>query len=1240
MSAAADDVLARLFAFERNTVVRASAGTGKTEALAGLYVHLVLGATERAVGLSPTGIIAITFTEKATEEMRARISTALGAVALGPWTPDDIPEDRAFPLAARKVLESLRTRGRFEGREAEIRTRARAALEALPSAPIQTIHGFAARLVRAHAVERGLPPRFDVLAEAAAGEWLEEALAVTMEARLRAGDAALGAFVEETRAFFGSSGVAAALGKVIGAIRESGREPGPWLTEPGYSVPVAEMLARTLASLGASGDDLGPAWGKVAKAHRRLIQLDSARQKATRQRAEDACAQFEAGSAGRTHDTASFAEAVLRLRADMGTYAKGPAETTPPEAIPAYEEVAGIYAAAETLWAYPRAFPRAHALRAVIEGAMEHYAARKRHDGVVDFADQLRLARDVLAESPHLRGEIVRGVGALLVDEFQDTNEVQRDLVYLLRAKENSPGGVPSVDQMETRGLFIVGDPKQSIYSFRNADVGVFRSVTDDLRSRGAESLALQESFRSTGPLVAALNALAGAALAPGTTPNPCEVAFEAEDVLACETPAPQSVAPVLVAHPNPKEGLDEATLVARHIAWAVAEGGLVVRGVGNAPRQARYGDVALLLRGFGRVLDFTRALLEAGIPFTVVKGRGLFDAQEVQDLLALLDVLSGRDAGLGLVTVLRSPMFAVPDVQLQRVHASLPKGQWSALLDVDSGAVSSGATRAFLAALADAPDLRAAAARLGEARVAADRVGLGLAAARVLEDTDYLEVLSLLPNGREAVRNVESVLGEVLSHERRGESGRTVLGGLHRRAEDSREGGSDGGAAASDVVRIMTVHQSKGLQFPVVIAARLGARERTNTPPVHFDRAPTAGLAVRVGRVGERYIDDPHYNRVRAAAALRDLAEEKRIFYVQVTRARDHLLLIGEAGSGRMRDTVLPARASNPELFGEVPAEDLGRASQPKETAPSGEAPRERELLRRVHALPLGRLSLEVSVTELEDHVLCPRRYRAKHVLRLPENPKRELLPGDSAAAPESAGGGASADPRRRGTEVHAVLEHLDFARAAGAAAAELARATRASALAELPPESSARVEALLGSAYAKDLAALPAGAIHRELPFALRLERELGHVTLRGRIDLVVEHGAGIDIVDYKVTSPKDSDSAGDYAFQLACYDRAVRLALPSPGLPPPSRGLPSPSRGGAVASAPASVRAGVWFVDGTPREPAFISAALTEAVSDFDVAVDALLRNARTEATEGKPRPYCDQIRCGYRWLCHPN
>ncbi|MGZ3408563.1 MAG: UvrD-helicase domain-containing protein, partial [Polyangia bacterium] len=486
----------------------------------------------------------------------------------------------------------------------------------------------------------------------------------------------------------------------------------------------------------------------------------------------------------------------------------------------------------------------------------------KKRAGVVDFSDLLTMARDLLRDDAAVRASVRARFDAVLVDEFQDTNPVQAELVRLVGGRQPDDDGAR---------LFVVGDRKQSIYEFRGADVAVFARAAEELVARGGAEELLTQSRRSAPSLLALTNALFARAL-DGYEPAK-------DDLSPFRTDAPATAGAELIRvapGPSAECRLREARAVARRIAELRAGG-------------RRLGEIAILLRRFTHLYDYLDALRAVALPYFVVRGRGFFAAQEVRDLASALSVIDDPDDLLSLVALLRSPIVGVSDETVARLSLA---GQLRTrvLLDVATALPET-------LAPAERDGLERFRARFRELRLTADRLGPAACAQAIVDDGDLVAVLASTPDGEQRVANLMRLVEKAREFEARGGDLRAFANWLRRAAAPGGEAQAAEAQVADerdDVVRVMTVHQAKGLEFPVVFVPACGGLERSDHAPIVYDADQGLGLRLRDERSPLR-VHSTASKRVADVRKARQAAESLRVFYVAATRARDLVVFSGE---------------------------------------------------------------------------------------------------------------------------------------------------------------------------------------------------------------------------------------------------------------------------------------------------------------------------------------------------------
>jgi ATP-dependent helicase/nuclease subunit A len=1137
-----------LFRLDRPTAVSAGAGSGKTTALVELVVRLLDG---RALGepCAPSQIAAITFTDKAAEELRTRVRAAVAervAEAEGasaePSPAEGESAERSDPR--RLWLERLHQLDRLTA---------------------GTIHGFCGRLLREHAPEAGLDPDFEVIDEERSAAWLDAAARAAVVARLDAGSAA----ARELVTVAGARGVAGWVGELVRA-RATRGDLGP-------PVPAAPDLAATGAARGA----LLRAAAQVAA----LVRPEAAPLATAVARALDALrpvdrdGPLDAGAFARLRAIGEAAQGEGGRRGEIGAARKALLDADEAFALAAADHLAGA---------------QREELAAIVLEAERRFTERKRAARAIDFDDHLLLARELLRADRSLRAELRSSLRALLVDEYQDVNPVQQSLFALLcqPAPDLPPGPL----------LVAVGDLKQSIYRFRGADVAVFARLVRELAAADGRVLHLSDNHRSAPGVLDLVNTVSAYALQPpaGEAPRDDEIAFREEDRLVPRRP--EGARPACELMVDEQKGsaeerrIREGRVIAARIRQIVAgAAGVLVRDRGEEggperPRTPRPGDVAILFRRTTQLAPYERALREAGIPYRMARGGGFFQAAEVRDLGELCAALADREDALAWAALLRSPLCAVSDgalfllsrVGLPRLHRLAPEALDAEVRRVSGGEPlppeEVGRLHRLLAVYRDLAAHR-------------DRLPLDELLARGVEALDVDAALLAGPEGERRAANVEKALVLAGRFAAQGRGPADLAAHLREMAaRPPREPEAE--LEAADAVALLTVHQAKGLEWPVVFVPDLGGAERNDARPAVLDAEGRLCTAL-VDPRREEHVKTASLARAREADRRSQIAESRRLLYVALTRARDLLVLSGEGNKSTWRGLVGAALAGREDLRREVTyeavraaGEGFGVGVKAVEAAPAGGAvaaapPR----LAGPPPLPAVRMA----VTALAEFARCPRRHLLGRVLGLEE-------PRPPSAAPAD-------DPARataRGTLAHAMLSEPDL----GAPPLELrAQLAAAAARRGYEPESPgvkrilAEVLAFLEAPGGRRLAAAAReGRLRREVPFLLRLDGAPTAVYLVGALDALVAGPKGeLTVIDYKYATPRP-DAADRYRLQLAAYALAAARA----------------HRG-------AKVRAVLQFLRGDRR-----TLELTPAPDELARLEELLPRLAREAATLREPSP----------------
>lgn len=1119
--------------FDRTFFVEAGAGTGKTTELVARIVALVTSGE-----LSMEKLAAITFTEAAAAELRERVRHGLEKAA------NDSPD------------ETTRDRCRRAAREIDLAT-------------IQTIHAFAGTLLRTFPIEAGLPPGFDVWDEIQADlafdeqfrTWLyDEVTADDNENRPRRDTVRrallLGMTFEQLHA------LARALQDQADLLDRETTWPAP---APGDARAVARRWGveiqklRDLLPLAKNGDD-----DKLAR-HVRDLQFAASRLASARDEADALLAlqgidiKIGYGSQKDWGRTESGVNACALIKECLKS---------------ARDEIGQVLAEHRT------------AVLAALLGYLRDFtldvADWRRRQGAATFHDLLTWARDLLRDDLDVRTQAQRRFDRIFVDEFQDTDPLQAEIVWFLAADPNQP---QSRDWRELRlapgKLFVVGDPKQSIYRFRRADIALYSRIYE--QAADDERAGLVQNFRSLPPVLHWINyhfrqhmRHESGVQAPYVDLQPAEPSIDLNGARWGVYRVGDQI------DGNTEEvRATEADVVAR-IAHQVIADGWLVRDETGSLRRARRRDVCVLMESRRNMRGLEDAFARYGVPFRMESGSLVLDTQEVRDLLSCLRAIDDPSDQVALVAALRSPAYGCSDVDLLRwveAGGKLDYEQPPASVD---GPVAE--------ALASLRRFHAARTRRSPAATIEAFVRERMLAVQTFGQ----------PHPREAWRRLRYVVAQA---RRFGAAGRTTLRafvdwieGLQRIAVRDTE--TPLPEADEDAVRLLTVHGAKGLEFPIVILTGLGTPPGSNQSTVGLlaDRQ-TGTLQVRCGA-----FETAGYEAAKEHEKSKEAAEQVRKLYVATTRARDHLVLCLCRGkrdyhAARIAETLdgcdqsLCHSLDVPEISIDGAAE-RGSVDLPSALAPDEHADDERHwqearrLLIDAHSsartVTATDLLLHDSLTHTERGVTAeppglqraagfttapppsPGSYTPASDDLPPDGPERKQSGPEQAAVvddgvvesdapstidldPEETTTAIDADPSVRiGLAVHAGLVQIT-ARSDRDVADVVEAVTRRFGVAERANEARSLIEAALRSPIVQE--ALASGRFWHEVPVGVEADGTL----LEGRIDLLFERSDGsLVIVDFK-TDRIDRETvaarADSYRLQGGAYALAVERVTGKP-------------------------------------------------------------------------------------------
>jgi ATP-dependent helicase/nuclease subunit A len=1127
-------------------IVEAAAGTGKTTALVNRIVSII--ASGRA---TLDRIVAVTFTEKAAGELKLRLRT-----------------------------EIERARGDGASFDETSRLRLTSALPQLEEARIGTIHSFCADLLRERPVEAGVDPMFEVapeditsaLFETAFERWFQDTLADPGPGVRR---------VLRRRGLADRDGPRPILRAAAWELLAWRDFDAPWRHESFDRNHEIDKIVEEIGAIGELAADhsdpddwLRRSLERIARPLSEALRLEVVRL--------------------RDHD--ALEDTLLRLlRGNQNHWGwKGRGEHF--GHLPRVEMLARRGALKQRLSDFSE---RAGAnlapmLRDEVWPVVSYYSDLKHRSGRLDFLDLLLIARDMVRCNAIVRTELQARFSHIFVDEFQDTDPLQAEILLLLAAAD--PAASDWLELTPQPGkLFIVSDPKQSIYRFRRADVALYQNVKQRLLARGAQLEHLTVSFRATPAIQQMVNAAFAPLMAAESSTQPAYVAlssFRADfgqqpAVVALPVPDPYSDYGRITNWSIDKSLPDAA---AAFINWIVTESGWTVTEreapERRVPIQPRH--ICILFRrlnSFGRDVTrpYVRALEARHIAHVLVRGGSFNEREEVAAIRNALGAIERPDDELTVYAVLRGPLFALTDGALLRFRETYRSLHPFRRIPEDAE-----------------PEFKEVGSALGVLRGlnrGRNRRAISDTIAQLLAATRAHAGIAIWPTGEQALANVMRLMDMARRYEAGGAmaSLRGFVDELEARAEREEAGDAPVVEEGTEGVRIMTVHSAKGLEFSVVLMADLTCNETARQARRFVDPAQRLCAQMLAGCAPRELLDH------REEEERRDEEEAIRVLYVAATRARD-LVVVPVVGDerhdgwlGKLSPAIYPdpngglvPLERKPPGCPEFNAKYVGRRAPSARGNPRGIAPGMHHPEAGDHRVvwwdPLA-LKLDVRETmglrqtklleadaEHKRSAAGRREYEAwdearKRALAAGARPALHVGTATEFAAADSFLSIAEAEeihiekvPRspqrphgaRFGTLVHAMLARiaLDARRAEVAAAADFyARITGAA-----KDEVAAAVEATL-AALASPLMRRASRAAELRRESAISLTMDDGTL-IEGIADLAFAEGEHVQrrwtVVDFK-TDVEIAGRLGEYRIQLALYLRGIRRAtgLPTDGI-----------------------------------------------------------------------------------------
>ena len=839
--------------FDRNLVVTAGAGTGKTTLLVDRIVHLLLRSPDP---LRITDIVALTFTNKAANEMKQRLRDRLQAYLEVDLRTEPVEEEQK---RLQQQIESLIDIYRLS--KDELDDRVQEALRNLERAEIGTIHSFAATLLRLFPLEAGVDPQFHeddgkqfrrffdqqwhlwldqelALESPRAGEWRKALKQLTLEQ------------IEDLARSLCS---------------ESVQLDTPRTKQPGNAVLSAWL--RSLFDSAASLSERHPEDRnneKLVRAARSMIQvfIDGGDSTGTALAAEKACLLEHAIN----RETRGWSKADLKQAHSLVSAAKGLCRVDA-------------------------------ALTHLIWKLLAPYAARFRetfvHEGFISFDGLLIRARNLVRDHLRVREELKRQYRTFLIDEFQDTDPIQYEILLYLAEQP----GTTAIDWRKVKltpgKVFVVGDPKQSIYAFRRADIEAYLEVVDKIiTAQNGIECRLVTNFRSHGAIIDVVNGVFSSLMQPQPGVQPPYIGIK---------PAPHRELPSLihVGKPLPKILLrkiigpdgDLSAETARRLEGESLADWLQDQVLDNASFVNSRGervlaqpkDVAILFRKLTDIHDYLEPLRRRGIRYVVEGERHFYAAKEIIDAVNLLRAIENPNDRLALVGVLRSPIGGLTDQNIYDLHCDN-------LLDYRLAEQLCGKNLP--------PTLAELYCALAKLHVDCRRLPVGAAVGRIFDTLPLRILAACFFHGEQAVANIDKLRrqAELLGREDSAMTLKAAIRQLQQRVlEVEEEGESVLAEEDVDAVRIMSVHKSKGLEFPIVVLAgcHAGINGQQRRPAEALFDWSSGLTGIRVGS-----FTDLAGDYISEKTRLRAEEETKRVLYVAMTRAREQLIISSGPGA------------------------------------------------------------------------------------------------------------------------------------------------------------------------------------------------------------------------------------------------------------------------------------------------------------------------------------------------------
>lgn len=1095
---------------EKHVCVTAGAGAGKTTVLVERYLKIL-----REGNVTPREIVAITFTEKAAAEMKERIIEGLSGEARG-------------------QSNSLQ---RFR--------------EEMSTAPISTIHAFCSRILREFPFQAKVPANFSIL------QGIDQTLLLQQTAQKTLKDIATNADEEHryklTRLlhrYRSRQNLANLLFTMVDG-RETIENQKQEIYNHQSNTEIRETWEQCIATeLVVVGNQ--DEWIRCLNVVLEIARGPNAEE--VRELTNQLAADRESGTAASAR-LRILAKIAVLITTAAGNIARMRFLGRSVDIIGLEAEIDFLVSATKKIRAIPPLneddsflIDTTRDLLILYERIQKAYQREKLSQGKLDYTDLQLETRALLQSNEEIRQKLIARYQYYMIDEYQDTNRLQSELVMLL------------TNELQSANLFIVGDPKQSIYGFRGADVRVFEKTRQQIIRNGGLDISLTENFRALRDVLGFINCFFDRLMGEESE-NEFEVPYEC---LIKARPVDAAGAVEILLGKQEDKPVNESALIANRIKSLKAKG-------------TKYGDIAILIRSRTYLPDIERALLEEGIPYLTIGGIGFYQRQEIYDIWNYLKFLDApAESEVSLAAILRGPCFAVSDTELYEISQQQCENFWDKV-------------QKYLEHTATASDaLKIAIACLKKHCQIARRLPINQLILTIVNETGMIGTLKTGKQGAQRWANYQKLLDLARSRDseitptedvRHPESGQTLASFIKFLEvlieEEPREGQAPIERSES-AVNIMTIHAAKGLEFPVVILPCLERGAQTDREPF-IDELLGIGFSPLNPDDGYVKSEPSIVKFMKSRAKGKAEAEKKRLFYVGATRAADRLILSGtrnrtainflkwlyehldiaEQDALRLpvrlavlcRDSEIAPTNNSPssESFElSIPIirkpEVITSGDEVSDESPQVEIPEHPD-----PALTPQPIGAHFSVTELSNYARCPMRYQLQNVLRFPPisalaTDSDPLVDAESVISETD---GTDWDGTERGRAVHDILRQIRWQDDRERLDTLICRASQDYRLSAntLRTEVTNFLDSELGKT------ALSASKTYTE-----RLIRaELGKYIVAGGIDRIFKDETGLwQVIDYKtdqLRSDELTDRVAYYRPQMELYGWLVHKCYPDP-------------------------------------------------------------------------------------------